>query len=168
MELPELVYGDNYGLIKAMKLVEAVFDSSSPSVYNLCQLGHGLKKRFYNIEPLLDKFTMPVCAKCPTGCCVNSHGFPDFEDLIFFKSIGLSWLKYDMSKPEHGLCQFLGPIGCSLPRFNRSYRCTWYFCNSLLDTFEKIDNKSFMLFDEQLYRMGLARNSLIDMFKHLL
>jgi len=168
MDLPELIYGDAKALLKACTLLDKIFDAKSSEIKELQQLGRAVKLGFEKLDPILDKFTQPICAECPTGCCVNSHAFPDFEDLIFFKSIGLPWLDYDMTRPEHELCQFLGCTGCELLRIQRSYRCTWYFCDSLLIDFEKSNRETFHIFNAESSALAVARNKLILHFKYSL
>ncbi len=166
MDLPELVYGDEKAFKDARTLLDEIFCSTSPYIKQLCQLGETVKQAIQGLEPILSQFTEPICAECPTGCCVNSHAFPDFEDLIFFKSIGLPWQYYDMTRPEHGTCQFLSHSGCKLLRIQRSYRCTWYFCDSLLFKFEKNNRRDFHIFNAKSSSLAIKRNGLVNYFKH--
>jgi hypothetical protein len=127
-----------------------------------------IKASFLALDPILTRFTGPVCASCPTGCCVNRHGFPDYEDLVVFRALGVERADFDPTLPDQDLCQYLGARGCMLKRYQRSYRCTWFFCDGLLDDFEARDPEAFQVFEEGCSRLAEARNSFLRAYQALI
>ncbi len=167
-DLPELEYGDKKAYRNACSMIDTIFTSSLSDTRRLYELGSAIRIRFNELEPLLDRYTSGICAACHTGCCVNRHGFPDFEDLLVFKSLGLERVEFDSTLSEHGLCQFLGEKGCMLSRVQRSYRCTWFFCDDLLDRFELKHPRAFLDFCHRCGTLSRARNELLSWFRSLL
>jgi hypothetical protein len=38
----------------------------------------------------------------------------------------------DNGRDPEGPCQFMGQTGCTLQRWTRAFKCTWFFCEPLL------------------------------------
>lgn len=90
-----------------------------------------LRMLFEEISPLIEGYTSEVCPDCEDVCCKQKHAYYDSEDMICISALGLSSPEYS----ERGLeepCEFLSFNGCSRPRWQRPFRCTWYFCEPLL------------------------------------
>ncbi|MEC4686458.1 MAG: hypothetical protein VST71_12095 [Nitrospirota bacterium] len=90
-----------------------------------------LRGLFEEISPLIEGYTSEVCPNCEDVCCKQRHAYYDSEDLICISALGLAVPEYS----ERGLearCEFLSFNGCSRPRWQRPFRCTWYFCEPLL------------------------------------
>ena len=51
-------------------------------------------------------------------------------------------------------CRHLGPRGCGLPRWQRPYRCTWYFCDALLQRMPSCDPRGYRAFVDRLKALG--------------
>jgi len=90
-----------------------------------------LRALFEEVSPLIEDYTSKVCPSCKDVCCKQRHAYYDGEDRIYISALGLSFPEYserDLEEP----CEFLSSDGCSRPRWQRPFRCTWYFCGPLL------------------------------------
>jgi hypothetical protein len=59
-------------------------------------------------------------------------------------------------------CRYLPSKGCSLPRWQRPYRCTWYFCQTLLEEMPGESAGEYRKFITALRRLQSCRQRLID------
>ncbi|NOZ24856.1 MAG: hypothetical protein GXO94_02030 [Nitrospirae bacterium] len=95
-----------------------------------------LRALFEEISPLIEGYTSKVCPSCEDVCCKQKHAYYDSEDLVYVSALGLALPEYG----DRGLeepCEFLSVSGCSRPRWQRPFRCTWYFCEPLLRHMEE-------------------------------
>ncbi len=130
-------------------------------------MGREIQVYYQALEPFFHDYTEATCHLCDHPCCVNRHGFPDFEDLILFQAMGISIPEYNFHVIDTDICQFLTKDGCKLPRCCRSYRCTWYFCDYVLDEFEHAHRLMFGKFDSVMSRLGEKRGVLLEQFRKL-
>jgi hypothetical protein len=79
--------------------------------------------------------------------------------------MGINQPKYDFNVFDKAPCQFIGTNGCVLPRIKRSYRCTWYFCDSLLTRFEAEFHSQFEMFEQGMTLLSCTRQRLINKFR---
>ena len=165
-EYPEIPFGDEVFYKKAWDFIDNIFSNllDEEELSNFLTLGKDIKESFIELDSYFLKITKQKCRFCIDHCCVNRHGFPDFEDLIVRRSMKLSLLEYDFSVIDTKDCQFLGKTGCILKRFERSYRCSWYFCDEVFDYFEKNDQKAFLQFEDGLFKIGQKRQKLLRDF----
>ena len=114
-----------------------------------------IKEAFDSISPYIERHTSGVCPACPKVCCINRHSFYDESDLVFINMLGINNDCSD-ERPDTAPCRFLSQTGCSLPRYRRPFRCTWYFCERLLEAMNADsarDYRAFMLAFEELQRL---------------
>lgn len=91
-----------------------------------------LKKLLVETSPLIEAFTKEVCPDCTDVCCRQKHGVYRKGDVVYLNALGVPIPVRDETRPPEGPCQFIGPLGCTLPRWMRPFKCTWYFCEPLL------------------------------------
>ena len=97
------------------------------------ELAREMFAAFRAVSPLIERYTAEVCPGCAHVCCIDRHGTPEPLDLAFLDALG------ENPRPEPPLaddtlpCRHLGERGCTVERWRRPYRCTWYFCPPLLD-----------------------------------
>ncbi len=125
------------------------------------------KQAFAEIDPLIQEYTAKVCPYCGNVCCCNKHGFPEFADVVAIIAMVGKLPEYDLSVDERAMCQFMGERGCTLPRIQRPYRCTWYFCDPLLLQIEIGPARKFREFTQDVQYMGHARAELLQAFYQL-
>ena len=167
MEFPELLFEEEQAYRTACRQVTAFFYANENSLSDVSAIGREIKCCYTALEPFFHDYTESICHECATPCCVNRHGFPDFEDLVLFQAMGISIPEYNFHVIDTDICQFLTKDGCSLTRCMRSYRCTWYFCDYVLDEFEHSHRIMFGKFDSAMSRLGDKRGMLLRQFKHL-
>jgi hypothetical protein len=51
---------------------------------------------------------------------------------LYFAGVGVAVPRHDPSRHPDAPCQFLGGGGCTQARWQRAWKCTWYFCGPLL------------------------------------
>ena len=167
MEFPEIEYGSRVAVEAALDKIRQAMDLDGDRARKIVEIALGIKETYTDLEPYFRRFIEPFCAKCATPCCVNRHGYPDFEDLIFFNATGRQMNDFDFSCNDTDACQYLGDSGCILSRCVRSYRCTWYFCDEVLDAFKSRDDKAFKKFEYLTKRLASQRMTLIREFEFL-
>ena len=166
-DFPEIPFGDRDVYFACWEWIDRCFlDDVFVTVDSkfLMLLGGLLKEQFEVIEPYFCKITVRKCSRCLHHCCVNRHGFPDFEDMIVRRAMGLGILEYDFSVSDVEVCQFLEKEGCRLTRYERSYRCSWYFCDAVFDCFNQDDALGFAGFQLQMSLLGLIRQCILRGF----
>jgi hypothetical protein len=117
------------------------------------ELSRQLKEAFDTVSPFIEKHTAVVCPDCKEVCCADQHGRHDDDDLLFLEALGEEVPEFPVEKKEDGACRFMAETGCSLERWMRPYRCTLFFCDSLM--------KSLACDNAKLYR------AFLDYFEHL-
>ncbi len=165
MEFPELVFGNEEVYLDAQREIADFFCHHQGPLYDIVEAATGIRQIYISLQHFFDAFTGPICRMCPEPCCVNRHGFPDFEDLVVFQAMGTRAPVFDCSSNDTGPCQFLSPAGCVLPRYRRSYRCTWYFCDFCMDRFEQKDAEEFRKFESTMSQLARDRNRLLKQFE---
>jgi hypothetical protein len=119
-----------------------------------------LKNLLEEISPFIEEFTSEICPGCPAVCCKQKHGYHDEDDMIYLSSLGLDVPSYDRRSPDDP-CEFLSLGGCSKPRWQRPYRCTWYFCERLLHYMPEKSARKYRKIVSRLQSMLEVRMSMI-------
>ena len=92
-----------------------------------------LKALLIELSPLIDEYTSRKCPDCRDVCCKQRRCSLDAVDSRYVGALGHAAPVYDPARLPDGPCQFMGPNGCITPRWLRPWRCTWYFCDPLLE-----------------------------------
>lgn len=100
-----------------------------------------LKELLITSSPLIEDYTREICPACTDVCCRQKHGVFRERDITYLTALDLRVPAYDHERPAEGPCQFLAPTGCSLPRWQRPFKCTWYFCLQLLTAMDEGQRK---------------------------
>ncbi|MCL4457902.1 MAG: hypothetical protein M1406_10995 [Nitrospirae bacterium] len=127
-----------------------------------------IKYRIDGIDSFIQKNTAEVCPSCKNVCCVNKHGFYDYEDLIYVYALGLTPPSYKEGMKDTEPCQFLSESGCNIERSIRPFRCNWYFCDALLKHIENGPAKPYRAFIKQLDEIVDLRKDMLDEFFRIL
>ena len=121
-----------------------------------------LKDAFIAVSPFIQKHTSVVCPHCEKVCCINKHGDPDENDLVFLSKLGIDLQGYVSDRKDTDPCRFLAEKGCSLERWMRPFRCTWFFCEPLLKSISEDNARAYREFVGSLRRLVLIRQKLIE------
>lgn len=100
-----------------------------------------LKDLLVQISPMIEEYTSRVCPDCLDVCCKQKRSILDQYDVQYVLALGEPLPAYDASRLPDGPCQFMGRTGCTTLRWLRPWRCTWYFCDSLLDAINEGSQK---------------------------
>ena len=165
MEFPELIFGSDKAYLNTRIEIADFFLEHKRQLSDIMLAGSRIRNIYKRLEPFFDNFTGPICGKCPDPCCVNRHGFPDFEDLVLFQAMGTRPPDFNCMVNNTETCQFLSPGGCILPRHGRSYRCTWYFCDSCMDEFHNKQRAEYEKFKALMKRLSKKRILLLERFE---
>ncbi len=92
-----------------------------------------LKQLLIDSSPLIEEYTAAVCPTCTDICCRQKHGLYCEKDRMYLSCLGERIPSRDPSRPLEGPCEAMAPRGCAHPRWLRPFRCTWWFCQPLLD-----------------------------------
>ncbi|RJQ16658.1 MAG: hypothetical protein C4560_09300 [Nitrospiraceae bacterium] len=128
---------------------------------------HELKAAFNAASPFIQKHTALVCPSCKMVCCLNKHGNHDKNDLVFLSALGMAhlcsppFINEDVDRKDTDPCRFLSETGCSLERWMRPYRCTWFFCDPLLESMKEDSGSAYREFINSLKILTLIRQKLI-------
>ncbi len=122
-----------------------------------------LRNLFESLSSFIQEHTSVVCSSCEKVCCINKHGRHDPEDILFISAIGIELLPYEPDRRDEDPCRFLGSDGCSLERWMRPFRCTWYFCEPLLKSIGEDGGKAHREFVGSLQKLVSIRQKLIGL-----
>jgi hypothetical protein len=95
-----------------------------------------LKQLLIDISPMIEEYTARVCPVCRDVCCKQRHGIMNEHDLRYLTLLKAPLPSYDPARPLDGPCQSMDSFGCLLPRWLRPWRCTWYFCDPLIEAMQ--------------------------------
>jgi hypothetical protein len=113
-----------------------------------------LKQLLIESSPLIEEYTRQVCQSCTDVCCRQRHGLFTESDLAYLAALDETFPPHDPSRPPDGFCQFLDTSGCAKPRWQRAWKCTWYFCEPLLRALAEGPQKKARSLSAALDEMG--------------
>jgi len=114
---------------------------------------HRLKQLLIESSPLIEEYTAAVCPGCVDVCCRQKHGTHCSRDLAYLHELGTPAPPLDAGRDPDGPCQFMGQTGCTLPRWMRAFKCTWYFCEPLLAALNEGDPRKARRLSAALQKM---------------
>ena len=116
------------------------------------KLAKELRDAFGVLSPFIEKHTSIVCPDCTDLCCKDRHGRYDENDILFLSSLGSYMPQDHQGREEDGPCRYMVETGCTLERWMRPYRCTFFFCSPLLNSLEADSalSRCFRIYLEQL------------------
>ena len=113
-----------------------------------------LKQLLIESSPLIEGYTRQVCPSCTDVCCRQRHGLFTGADRAYLSALCEAVPPHDLSHPLDGHCQFLTGSGCEKPRWQRAWKCTWYFCEPLLRSLAEGPQKNARALSAALEEMG--------------
>lgn len=127
---------------------------------SLVVVAQDLKKLLSESSPLIEDYTREICPMCTDVCCRQKHGVYREQDGIYLSALNLHAPACDHAKHPEAPCQFLEMTGCSLPRWQRPFKCTWYFCAPLLAAMNNGPQKKARTLSKKLEEMICLYNEL--------
>lgn len=125
------------------------------------EIAHDLREAFNAVSPYIEKHTSIVCPDCKNLCCADRHGRYDSDDIIFIEALGADAAQEHNDRDEDSPCRFMIDTGCSLVRWMRPYRCTFFFCDDLLKSLENDNAKLYRAFTHYFQHLIRVRQNLI-------
>jgi hypothetical protein len=119
-----------------------------------------LCKLLTEASPLIDEYTSAVCPACTEVCCRQKHGLYQKSDIAYLKALGVKVPPRDDARPLNGPCESMGPQGCVQPRWLRPFKCTWFFCEPLLNALNNGPSRKARQLSARLQEMA-------DLFRDL-
>jgi hypothetical protein len=132
--------------------------------YKHIRLAKELKNKFDTISPFIQRHTSIICPYCENVCCINKHGYHDKEDIIFLSILGVELPSNDNHRGDSEPCKFLTEKGCCLERWMRPFRCTWYFCEPLLESMKEDKGRRYREFVMSLQSLIAIRQEFLEGF----
>ena len=133
---------------QAIHHLEESFHKHGHELQKVKELASKIKDGIERISPFIQQNTQTVCPDCKDVCCINKHGYYNYEDLVYIHALGLGPPDCEFGRKDSDPCQFLSENGCSLERLFRPSGCNWYFCDSLFNHIEK--RPEYQEFDSSL------------------
>jgi hypothetical protein len=122
-----------------------------------------IKAAFNTVSPFIEKHTAIVCPACEEVCCTDKHSRYDKDDNVFIEVLYAEMPVKDSVRRESDPCRFLEEKGCSLQRWMRPFRCTFFFCAPLLKSLEKDNAKLYRAFVEYFQHLVALREKLLGL-----
>lgn len=94
-------------------------------------LAQRIRSRIEALDPLMRDLCERTCPHCTDNCCRRATVWFDFKDLLC-----LHMARRQVTPPAqlvsaaHQTCRYMGDEGCSLPRTQRPFVCTWFICST--------------------------------------
>jgi len=127
------------------------------------EIAHEIKETFDLVSPFIEKHTLMLCPDCEKVCCADKHGRYDSDDLLFLNSLNIEASQDEHERNEEGSCRFITEKGCSLERWMRPFRCTFFFCDRLLNSIEDDNAKLYRAFTGYFQHLVFLRQKLLGM-----
>lgn len=160
----ELSWHDRERWDETIYLMERFVEENKEDIAPLKENARIIKYGIDEVDSFIQQNTAAVCPFCESVCCINRHGYYDYEDLIYIFSLGEKPPRYKEGVLDADSCQFTSVSGCTIERSIRPFRCNWYFCNSLLEHIEKGAAKPYRSFLRRFDEIMELRNGLLDGF----
>ncbi len=128
------------------------------------QKAGAVRNKIEAVDGFIGETASLVCPSCTDVCCKDTYAFPHLSDLIYMYALGLTPPSYTRGAEGGDPCQFLGPSGCILERSFRPFRCTWFFCDPLLEVMERLPAKCYRTFVETFHEIIELRREMTDEF----
>jgi len=139
-----------------------VEDRGHSGLEGLREVAEENRRLIESLDVHMEALTRRVCPTCRDVCCISRHGRPAADDLVYYKALNLVPPPSEPDRPDTSPCHQLGASGCRLPRAERPYRCTWYFCTPLIEALDRLPARQARVLDAQLSRLSSARIRLVE------
>jgi hypothetical protein len=161
----EPIHHDQAKYNQLIHQIEAIFHGQGHTLYRVKELAQRVREGIEKISPFIQQSTKAVCPNCADVCCVNKHGYYNYEDLVYIHALGLKPPDYDFERKDSTPCQFLTETGCVMDRSVRPSGCNWYLCGPLFDHMEGRAN--YGAFDNDLRDVAELWLELMDEFSRV-
>jgi hypothetical protein len=144
--------------------LQEIFSKYFHKLHKVCILAEQVRVLLDDISYDIEKMTSVVCPACENICCINRHSYPEHEDLVYLFALGENPPEYKPELDDRAPCRFLSSTGCTLKRSVRPFRCTWYFCPSLLQYMKDNTGSAMRRYSRKAQNLIDARRQMLDEF----
>ena len=156
---------DPYVYTQTISHLREIYHNRGQAMQKVEKLAVKVREGIKTISPLIQKSTHAICPCCKEICCINKHGYYNYEDLIYLHALGLNPTPPAAGIKDSDPCRFLGASGCIMERHMRPSGCNWYFCDPLLEHIE--ETPEYHKFDESLRDIAEMWMKMIEEFKDI-
>lgn len=159
-----LSYHKDRSLQDFHRLTEEMFNQHGDDLKNVKERAREVSDFINQADSFIQRYTEDVCPSCEKVCCINKHAYHEHEDIVYLYALGERVPHYEKNRGDSEPCQFLGARGCSVSRFLRPYRCTWYFCTPLLEHMQEASAPDYRRFIASLQQLTRKREEMLNEF----
>jgi hypothetical protein len=127
-EILAIPWGEPEEWARALRALERLVSAGNATLSPARQRAEGIMEALEEIFPILDALCRATCSRCPDPCCLHAAAYADFRDLLFLTLIHAGHPPGQLHRRPGDTCRFLSRRGCTLPRVQRPWVCTWYLC----------------------------------------
>ncbi|MCP4669822.1 MAG: hypothetical protein GY857_00825 [Desulfobacula sp.] len=127
-----------------------------------------IQQKFEIMSKPMEKLCSHTCINCEDICCLRATIWFDFKDLLYIyfatgKFPGSQIKKINLENQIQA-CSCLTKNGCILPRIERPFVCTWYFCPAQKEYLKHFHPGLLLDFEQILLDIKELRNKIEDEF----
>jgi hypothetical protein len=123
------------------------------------------------VSQCIEEICRKTCPVCTDICCRRATIGYDVKDLLYLQ-LAFNRLPQEqifrISDKRGLLCSNLSADGCVLPRTQRPFVCTWYFCPDQTRMLRKEDPGLLDTIDKTLHNIKSHRRYLLSEFTNIL
>jgi hypothetical protein len=160
----DLTWHDTERWNEALFLVRSQFGRELDGLIRIREMAAELRGRIDAVDSFIQENTAHVCPDCRKVCCINKHGYYDYQDLIYISALGLEPPAYSEGIADTDPCQFLGGTGCLIERSIRPFRCNWHFCSELIAFMNSGPAKPLREFNNKFRELQSLRQAISNAF----
>jgi len=150
-------------MITFQEEIADVFSHHKDHLKKVRDIAAEISEELENLGSFIQQHTAVVCPECSSVCCINRHSYHASDDIVYLNALGEKIPLHTAGLDDAAPCQFLGKLGCTLPRSLRPYRCNWYFCSPLLARIvEQNSNRHYRLFINLLEKVTERRQRMLE------
>ncbi len=109
------------------------------------------------VSPFIESHTALICPSCERVCCMDRHGEYSAEDLAYLSALGEPLPDTTRKANDTEPCRYMTRTGCGIARWQRPFRCTWFFCDALLEEMPRKDKRGYRKFIQSLRELQALR-----------
>lgn len=148
--------------------LKAIDSKGKGRLSELFRIAKKIKKEFEVMSDPMEQLCLCTCIKCEDICCVRATIWFDFKDLLYvYFGTGKfpeSQIKKVTLKNQVRACHCFTKKGCTLPRTERPFVCTWYLCPAQKKYLSNFNPKLMLDFDQTLLNIKELRNQIEEEF----
>lgn len=108
--------------------IERICEGIGEDTQAITGLTENIRTSYSAVDAQLQELCEKTCSLCSDVCCMRATVWYEIRDLLYLQLAGKSFQENQVSRESDGRCCFLLDNGCSLPRDERPFICTWYIC----------------------------------------